>query len=252
MVKLGQNFLIDENIAKQEVQYADVNKEDVVLEVGAGKGLLTNFLAEKAGEVIAVEIDSSLVDYLQSFLPDNVELVNKDILKLDFKRLPDFNKVVSNLPFQISSPFTFKILDHDFEIAVLIYQKDFAERLVANPGSKEYSRLTVGVYYKSCCKLLRIVPRNCFSPQPDVDAALVKIRPRQKPPFFVENEEFFFRLTRDLFNHRRKKIKTTLKNLYGNIGWDEVSYVEKRVEKLTPEEIGEISNQVYHILKEKK
>jgi len=158
--KIGQNFLIDKNIARREVDYANISKDDVVLEIGPGKGILTNFIAKKAKKVIGVEIDKYLFNNLKKCCPSNVELINADILKLDFESLPKFNKIVSNLPFQISSPVTFKIIDYNFSIAVLIYQKEFAQRMVGKAGSKHYSRLSVGVYYKAICEYLENVSKK--------------------------------------------------------------------------------------------
>jgi len=244
MKKLGQNFLIDKNIAELEVKYAKINKEDVILEIGPGKGILTKLLAKKAKKVLAIEIDKKLINNLNKTIPTNVELINKDVLKLDFKDLPMFTKIVSNLPFQISSHVTFKLLDYDFELAILIYQKEFAYRMIANARSKNYSRLSVGVYYKAKCDILRIVPKTCFKPQPKVDSVMVRLIQRKSPPFKVNNEEFFFDLTKNLFNHRRKKIKNIIKSLY-NIEYTHFPYLENRVEELTPEQIGELSDIIF-------
>jgi len=237
----GQNFLVDHHVAEREVAYAQIEKDDVVLEIGPGKGVLTTRLAERAKQVIAIEIDGQLVEHLQKRLPENVLLIHDDALKVDFTVLPDFNKIVSNLPFQISSPITFKLLDYDFTVAVLIYQKEFAERMTAKPGTKHYSRLSVGVYYKAHCELLETIPKTCFKPQPKVDSCTVKLVPRKSPPFSVTDEPFFFDLARELFNHRRKKIKSTIRDLY-NIKSNKVPYLNNRVEELTPEQIGELSD----------
>ena len=243
-IKLGQNFLIDSSIAQIEVKYADINKEDVVLEVGPGKGILTNILAKNAKNVIAVEIDKNFFESLKKTLPSNVILIHSDVLKLNFKKLPKFNKVVSNLPYQISSPFTFKLLNYHFNLAILTYQKEFAERITAKPGSKKYSRLSVNVYYKSNCYILRTVSKSVFYPIPKVDSAIVKLVRRRKPAFCVENEEFFKDFVNVLFSHRRKKIKNIIKNKYG---YNLINnfYNDKRVDNLTPEEIGFLSDIVF-------
>lgn len=238
---LGQNFLVDENVANREVEYASITQKDTVLEVGSGNGILTKLLAKKARKVIAIEIDEFLVNELKYLLPENVELIHNDALKVDFEKLPKFNKIVSNLPFQISSPITFKFLKHNFDLAILIYQKEFADRMVAKPGSKDYSRLTVGVYYKSICKILEKIPKTSFKPQPKVDSCIIELIPRKKPPFFVKDEDFFFDLTRNLFNHRRKKIKSSVKEIY-NLDPKDIPFVENRVEELTPEQIGKLSS----------
>jgi len=243
-IKLGQNFLIDPNIAQLEVIYADIKKDDVVLEVGPGKGILTNLLAKNAKNVIAVEIDKNLFKSLKETLPSNVTLIHSNVLKLDFENLPKFNKVVSNLPYQISSPFTFKLLDYSFNLAVLVYQKEFAERIIAKPGSKKYSRLSVNVYYKSECSLLRIVSKSVFYPIPKVDSAIIKLVPRKTPAFSVKNEEFFKDFVNVMFSHRRKKIKNIIKNKY-DCYLNNSFYDDKRVDNLTPEEIGFLSDIVF-------
>jgi len=239
--KLGQNFLIDHHVVEREVAYAQITKDDVVLEIGPGKGILTTELAEKARKVIAIEIDKQLVEHLHKVVPQNVELIHADALKIDFTTLPTFNKIVSNLPFQISSPITFKFLENRFGMAVLIYQKEFADRMIAKPGTKDYSRLSVSMYYRAKCELLEIVSKTLFYPQPKVDSCMIRLTPRSSPPFSVVNESFFFDLTNKLFNHRRKKIKTTLNKIYERLDKD-IPYLDKRVEELAPEQIGELSN----------
>ena len=242
--KLGQNFLIDKKIALREIKYANITKDDIVLEIGPGKGILTELLSKKAKKVIAIEIDKNLTDNLRKILPDNVELINNDVLNIDLKNIGNFDKIVANLPFQISSPISFKLLEINFKIAVLIYQKEFAERIIAKPGTKNYSRLTVSMYYKAKSELLEIVPKTCFSPQPKVDSAIVKIIPRTKPPLKLKNEKFFNNLIKDLFSHRRKKINTILKNKL-DIKNKNVPYLDNRVEELNPEQIGLLSNILY-------
>jgi 16S rRNA (adenine1518-N6/adenine1519-N6)-dimethyltransferase len=244
--RFGQHFLIDQTVANREVDYAALTDDDVVLEIGPGKGVITQLLAQKALQVIAIEIDRRLIKQLQSTLPPNVLLIAGDALTIDFATLPSFTKIVSNLPFEISSPIMFKFLEIPFEKAILMFQKDFAERLVASPGTKAYSRLTVGVNYKACCRLLENVPRGCFSPAPQIDASLIELIPYETPAFSVENEQFFFTLTKQLFTHRRKTIRATMKSLYGSI--EHLSYLDKRVEELTPEQIGKLSDEVYQSL----
>ncbi|RLG57870.1 MAG: 16S rRNA methyltransferase, partial [Candidatus Hydrothermarchaeota archaeon] len=130
--KLGQVFLIDERVLKREVEYAELSSKDVVLEIGSGFGSLTKFLVEKAKKVYAIERDSTLIEVLKSYvIAKNLEIIQRDALRITF---PEFNKCVSNLPYVISSPITFKLLKHDFEKAILTYQKEFAERLIAKPG----------------------------------------------------------------------------------------------------------------------
>ncbi|MBN1280087.1 MAG: ribosomal RNA small subunit methyltransferase A [Candidatus Thermoplasmatota archaeon] len=238
--RFGQHFLINQAVARREVTYAQITPDDVVLEIGPGKGALTQLLAQHASSVLAIEIDAHLIAALQPTLPSNVTLIPGDAVTIDFSSLPRFTKVVSNLPFQISSPITFKLLSTSFSRAVLIYQKDFAERLVAHPGSKQYSRLTVGVAYKAHCRILEEVPRTCFSPVPKVDCCIVELILRDTPLFVVHNEAFFFRLTAELFSHRRKKIRSVLKGYVSS--YDQLPYLDQRVEQLTPQQIGELCN----------
>ena len=243
--RFGQHFLIDLSVARREVEYAKLTKDDIVLEIGPGKGVITRLLAQKAKQVIAIEIDQQLVEKLKETLPKNVTLISGDILSVDFQILPQFTKIVSNLPFKISSPITFKLIELSFLRAILIYQKDFAERLVALPGKKEYSHLTVGVSYKAHCWILEDVDRCSFSPVPKVDSSIVEIIPRKKPMFNVENEQFFFKLSRQLFNHRRKKIRYIIKKLYGD--FEQLPYLDQRIGELAPEQIGELSNLLWQL-----
>lgn len=243
--RFGQHFLVDLSVARREVEYAKLTKDDVVLEIGPGKGVITHLLAQKAKQVIAIEIDQQLVEKLNTILPENVTLICADVLSIDFKLLPSFTKIVSNLPFQISSPITFKFLKSSFLKAILIYQKDFAQRLVAIPGEKEYSHLTVSISYIAHCRILEDIPRMSFSPIPKVDSSIVEIIPRKKPPFNVENQQFFLRLTRQLFNHRRKKIRYTIKAIYGD--FEQLPYLDQRVGELSPEQIGELSNLLWYL-----
>ena len=187
----GQNFLIDDGVADRQIAYAAINPEDVVLEIGPGLGMITSRLAMKAEKVIAIETDKKLADYLSKKLPSNVELITADALCVDF---PKFDVMVSNLPYSISSPIIFKILNYNFRNAVVMLQKEFADRMVANPGSKDYSRLSVATYYRSKCKILENVPASKFYPSPKVDSAVVEIIPRE-PPFALSNKSLFFKLT---------------------------------------------------------
>jgi len=173
MRKWGQHFLVDSRIAQKEVAYADISHNDIVLEIGPGKGILTRLIAERAEKVIAIEIDRKLAEYLKTVLPANVEIINADVMKLNLSEY-QFNKVVSNLPFEISSPVTFKLLEEtSFSKAILIYQKEFARRLVAKPNSKDYSRISVVINYKAKVRILDMVPGDSFRPVPKVDGAIV-------------------------------------------------------------------------------
>jgi 16S rRNA (adenine1518-N6/adenine1519-N6)-dimethyltransferase len=239
---MGQNFLIDERVAERQIAFADIGDTDTVLEIGPGLGVLTHRLAKKAGKVIAIEMDRRLAEHLRSTLPDNVDLIVDDALTVPF---PKFDRMVSNLPYSISSPIIFKLLDHPFQKAVVMLQKEFADRMVARPDTDDYSRLTVNVYYRAECRILEKVPRSRFWPPPKVDSALVELIPRPSP-FSVKDESLFFRLLEILFQQRRKKIGTVLrmKGLMSAEERSRVPYVDLRIEALAPEQIGELSDAV--------
>ncbi len=238
----GQNFLIDDRVADRQIEYAEISPEDTVLEVGPGLGMLTGRLAARAGKVVAIETDAKLASYLVDRLPENVELIEEDALVASF---PRFDKFVSNLPYSISSPIIFKLLEHRFEKGVVMLQKEFADRMVALPDSNDYSRLTVNVHYRAECRILEKVPRSRFWPAPKVDSAVVELVPRP-PPFSVSDEGLFFRLVESLFQNRRKKIGTVLRmrSLVTAEQKALLPYTDLRVEVLSPEQIGELANRI--------
>ncbi len=239
----GQNFLTDERVAQRHIDYACIEKGDRVLEVGPGLGILTNILAERSDDVTCIELDETLADYIEETYGDRIKLIRGDAMKVDF---PPFDKFVSNLPYSISTPVIFKLLEHDFKKAVVMVQKEFAERMVADVGLPDYSRLTVNMFYRADCKILETVPASRFKPRPKVDSALVEIVPRPAP-FKVLDERTFFKVTEIAFNHRRKKIGTSLKAA-GMIPKDaDIPFLDDRIETLTPEEIGQLSDAVYRV-----
>lgn len=238
----GQNFLVDDRVADRQIEYAELSSSDTVLEVGPGLGMLTGRLAARAGKVLAIEADAKLASYLEGRLPQNVELIRGDALQVPF---PRFDRFVSNLPYSISSPIVFKLLEHDFVKGVVMLQKEFADRMVAMPDTDDYSRLTVNVFYRAECRILEKVPSSRFWPQPKVDSAIVELVPRA-PPFDVSDEGFFFRLVEMLFQNRRKKIGTVLRmrSLVTSEQKALLPYMDLRVEALSPEQIGELSDRV--------
>jgi len=254
--RAGQQHVIDLGLLGRMVSYAEVSTEDEVLEIGAGIGNLTRLLAERARKVIAVERDGRFIKILREQLKGrpNVKIVHGDILRIE---LPKFNKVVANLPYGISSEVTFRLLEHDFELAVLMYQWEFAERLIARPGSNDYGRLTVNVYYRAEVELLEKVLPSAFLPQPKVFSAVVRLRPR-KPPFKVVDERVFFDVVRALFQHRRQKVRNALYHSFDQIFPDAKlrksqkrelldrklpeELVDVRVMDLEPEKFGEIAD----------
>ncbi len=212
-MRFGQHFLKSEKLLKKIAEYAGVSKNDVVLEVGAGDGRLTKYLTN-AKKVYAVEIDKILAEKIKEKNLENVKIVNKDILDFEFPN--DVNKIVGNLPYQISSPVTEKILlflNSQLRkgiknlLAVLMYQREFAERMVAFPGLKGYSRLSVLVDYYANCELLRNVSRTMFRPVPKVESALVKLTPKDVLP-----SPKLFELAKLIFMHKNKKVINALVN----------------------------------------
>ncbi|MEM0049595.1 MAG: 16S rRNA (adenine(1518)-N(6)/adenine(1519)-N(6))-dimethyltransferase RsmA [Candidatus Bathyarchaeia archaeon] len=243
--RLGQNFLVDEEVLKRLISYASVNEKDNVLEIGAGLGFLTERLARIAGHVVAVEIDPVLVKILSRRLSGykNVSILKGDILKMEGP--PYINKVVSIPPYSISSPLIFWLLKRKFDCAVLTFQEEFGRRLVAQPGVSDYGRLTVAVYYYAEPELLDFIPKESFWPTPEVNSVIVRLRPR-KPPFYVRDEELFFRFLRAVFTQKNKKMKKALEVFLSDFKipkeWlrkisESIPFYERRVRELAPEEL---------------
>ncbi len=251
--RLGQHFMLDSQILRRMVEAADLSPNDTVLEIGPGLGNLTEELLNTGAKVRAIEQDPEFVRFLKRRFGERLELVEADAVEAF---LPEFDKVVSNLPYQISSPITFKLLEAGFNLGILMLQQEFAERMVAKPGTRDYGRLTVGVYYHSSCEILFDVSRSSFWPQPKVDSCVVRLVPRP-PPFKVVNHDLFSEVTRAIFSHRRKKIANALKSdttissklaersmplLVG------LPHASDRAEELTPEMIGELSDALYDLI----
>jgi 16S rRNA (adenine1518-N6/adenine1519-N6)-dimethyltransferase len=256
----GQNYLVDKNVLSSIIQSADLSTKDIVLEVGAGIGNLTIPLAKNAGKVIAVEQDrtiaSILVKRLKELQISNVEVIIDDATKIKF---PKFNKVVANLPYKISSPITFKILKYDFEFAILMYQLEFAERMIAKPGDSNYSRLSVMINFYTYIEMLFKVSNNVFLPKPKVSSAVVKLTPKNE----VDVDEFLSNVTRALFQHKRKKVRNALMDSFHEIGVldkyerrDLLSKLDQeilnqRVINMEPKNIRKLSIEVERTIKEK-
>jgi 16S rRNA (adenine1518-N6/adenine1519-N6)-dimethyltransferase len=241
----GQNFLIDERVAARHTEFASIEPSDTVLEVGPGFGILTEKLVSVCDRVIAIELDTALADHVEKRFGDRVELIRGDALAVPF---PKFDRFVSNLPYSISTPIIFKLLEHDFKKAVVMVQKEFAERMVANRGEVDYSRLTVNVYYRAECRILETVPASRFEPRPKVDSAIVEIVPRPAP-FKVMNETLFFRVVDAGFLHRRKKIRSALRTEGIVIPDDtDIPFLDDRMETLSPEDIGRLSDAVFEMI----
>ncbi|MBR1758110.1 MAG: 16S rRNA (adenine(1518)-N(6)/adenine(1519)-N(6))-dimethyltransferase RsmA [Lachnospiraceae bacterium] len=219
--KFGQNFLIDPHVLGKIVEAAQITKEDVVLEIGPGIGTMTQYLAESAKKVIAVEIDRNLIPILKDTLRyyDNIEIVNEDILKTDIEALSAANggaklKVVANLPYYITTPIMMSLLESHAPIAsiTVMIQKEVADRMQSGPGSKEYGSLSLGVQYYAKPELMANVPPNCFIPRPNVGSAVIHLSIYDAPPVAVKDEKLMFRLIRASFNQRRKTLQNGLNN----------------------------------------
>ncbi len=232
-MKLGQHFLMDCDATARIANYADIKPEDSVLEIGPGPGNLTESLASHAGQVYAVEIDPDLAEQLSGRF-SNVQVINADALKV---QLPSYNKIVSNLPYQISSKITYRLLSRPFETAVLMYQWEFARRMAAAAGSEEYGRLAMTVGFFCRIEILEKVSKMAFRPVPQVDSAVVRLRPRSDRP--EVEAAAMIRLAEGLFNNRRKKVKKGLASLgAGRRALAELdsALLERRPEELTPDE----------------
>lgn len=234
---LGQHFMVDESILRREVEYAEIESGDTVLEVGPGTGNLTKYLVPVSGNLYVIEKDRMLASLIRQRFP-GVNVLEGDALRVDW---PDFDVMVSNIPYKISSPLTFRLLKHDFRTAVLTYQREFAERLVAGAGEPAYSRLSVMIHYRAEAELLEFIPKSAFRPMPKVESAVVRIRPRKKPPFSLKDEKMFDEVVRVLFASRRKTVRAALRKKYGI---DDIEYGDMRAEELTPAEIAEIADTI--------
>ena len=222
----GQNFLTDTNILQKIVDTAEIDKKVNVIEIGPGIGALTEFLAENAAEVMAFEIDDRLVPILADTLRDfdNVTVVNQDILKVDLAQYiaefknPDLPiKVVANLPYYITTPILMHLIESGipFSEFVVMMQKEVADRISAQPNTKAYGSLSIAVQYYMTAKVAFIVPRTVFVPAPNVDSAILKMVRREQPAVEVQDEKFFFKVTKTSFVHRRKTLWNNLTSYFG-------------------------------------
>ena len=220
--KFGQNFLIDTHVLDKIIRAAGVTKEDMVLEIGPGIGTMTQCLAEAAGRVVAVEIDSNLIPILKDTLKDydNITVINEDILKVDIKKLAEeYNggrpiKVVANLPYYITTPIIMGLFESEVPIdnSTVMVQKEVADRRQTGPGSKDYGALSLAVQYYAEPYIVANVPPNCFIPRPNVGSAVIRLTRHQKPPVEVKDSGLMFRLIRASFNQRRKTLQNGLNN----------------------------------------
>lgn len=233
--KFGQNFLIDPHVLDKIIEAAEVTKDDFVLEIGPGIGTMTQYLADSAREVTAVEIDDALIPILQDTLKewDNVTVIHGDILKTDIRKIAEEKnngkaiKVVANLPYYITTPIIMGLFESHVpvESITVMVQKEVADRMQTGPGSKDYGALSLAVQYYAEPEIVANVPPNCFMPRPKVGSAVIRLRRHQIPPVQVQDEKLMFRLIRASFNQRRKTMANGLKNS------QELNYTKEQIEK---------------------
>ena len=262
---LGQNFLIDENVINTAIEKSNINKEDLVIEIGPGLGTLTKYLLESAGRVVCVELDKRMINILNErfFLYENFEVINADILKTDLNKIikeakEKYNlkktKIVANLPYYITTPIIMQLLENkiDIECITVMIQKEVADRLAEIPGGKNTGAITYTVYYYGIAEKLLEVPNTSFIPEPSVTSEVIKINIRKEPAVKVNNEEGFFKLIKISFLQRRKTLLNALSN-NGISSKEELTKMLKeleidekiRSEKLTIEQFANISNYLY-------
>ena len=220
--RFGQNFLIDAHVLEKIVSAAGITKDDCVLEIGPGIGTMTQYLAESAGQVIAVEIDTNLLPILADTLKDcsNVKVINQDILKVDINELvKEYNngrpiKVVANLPYYITTPIIMGLFESNVPIdnITVMVQKEVADRMQVGPGSKDYGALSLAVQYYASPYIVANVPPNCFIPRPNVGSAVIRLTRYKEPPVQVNDPKLMFKLIRASFNQRRKTLQNGLNN----------------------------------------
>lgn len=222
---LGQNFLIDENIVNKIIENSNICENDLVIEIGPGLGTLTSRLLEKAGKVIAIELDKNVLQILNDRfkLYNNFELINQDILKTDLESIIKENlnnniktcKIVANLPYYITTPIITKLLEEklNLESITVMVQKEVAERLTSIPGeNKEAGAISYYIYYYSDAKIVLNVPRNCFIPSPDVDSSVIKLSLLNKPRIEIKDEALLFKVIKSAFSQKRKTLSNSLVN----------------------------------------
>ena len=262
---LGQNFLINEEVVNKIVESSEINKDDLVIEIGPGLGTLTKYLLEKAKKVICIELDSKMITILKDRfkLYNNLEIKNEDVLKVDLKRLikeeKELNeiknvKLVANLPYYITTPIIMKLLEEelDLESITVMVQKEVADRLIAIPGEKNTGAITYTVYYYSIGEKIIEVQNNSFIPEPEVSSEVIKLTIRNKVPVAVKNKELMFRIIKNAFMQRRKTFLNSLNNsnifktkedgikILKDVGLEE----NIRAEKLALQDFANIANKI--------
>lgn len=267
--KFGQNFLIDTHILEKIIEASEITKEDCVLEIGPGIGTMTQYLAESAREVIAVEIDKALIPVLEDTLSEysNVTIVNEDILKVDINKIVEEKnngqpiKVVANLPYYITTPIIMGLFENHVPLKsiTIMVQKEVADRMQVGPGTKDYGALSLAVQYYAKPEIVAIVPPSCFIPKPNVASAVIRLMRYEVPPVQAEDEQFMFSVIRASFNQRRKTLLNGLGNAgYLNLTKEKISKVIEemnlppaiRGEALTLAEFAKLSNMLKKVSEE--
>lgn len=263
---LGQNFLIDENIILKIIEGSEINKNDVIIEVGPGIGTLTQYLAEMSKKVLAIEIDKSLIPVLDETLEsyDNVEVINSDVLELDLKKLVSDKfpgekvKVVANLPYYVTTPIIMKFLEEEVPVKdiVVMVQKEVADRLKAKPKTKDYGSLSVAVQYYSQPEIITRVPRSVFIPNPNVESTVIRLKVLDNPQVKVIDRKIFHKVVRASFAKRRKTLLNSLSFSDLELNKDQIKEIlvacdidpRRRGETLDIEEFAALSNKISEII----
>lgn len=264
--RLGQNFLIDNIAVEKIVEASNISCEDMIIEIGPGLGTLTSYLLEKAGKVIAIELDDRMIGILKDrfTLYKNFELIQNDVLKVDLDSIIKENsnfktvKIVANLPYYITTPIIMKLLEENLKIEsiVVMVQKEVAQRLVAIPGSKLSGAITYSVHFYATPSEVTLVPKTSFIPEPEVDSEVIKLDIRKNAPIVLDNKELFFKIIKASFMQRRKTLLNGLIN--GKIlkNKEEVKEIFKKLnfndnirgEELTLEQFAQLSNEVNKLI----
>lgn len=264
--KLGQNFLIDNIAVEKIVEASNISCDDMIIEIGPGLGTLTSYLLEKAGKVVAIELDDRMIGILKDrfTLYKNFELIQNDVLKVDLDSIIKENsnfktvKIVANLPYYITTPIIMKLLEENLKIEsiVVMVQKEVAQRIVAIPGSKFSGAITYSVHFYATPSEVTLVPKTSFIPEPEVDSEVIKLDIRENVPVLLDNKELFFKIIKASFMQRRKTLLNGLIN--GKIlkNKEEVKEIFKKLnftdnirgEELTLEQFAQLSNEVNKLI----
>ncbi|MCK5038868.1 MAG: ribosomal RNA small subunit methyltransferase A [Thermoplasmata archaeon] len=248
--RYSQNFLISEDIARKQVEAAGIESGDRVLEIGPGLGILTRYILERTDNAIFIEKDPHLAGYIEKKY--KVDVICDDALAVEF---PDVDIIVANLPYHISSEITLRILESGFKRAILMYQKEFADHLIAQPGSRDYSRITVAREFYADAEFIMKVPKSMYHPSPKVDSMIIKLSSRE-PPITPRDKDHFFKIIRLIFSHKKRTVRNALLSEAGILGISKpelrdklegLPHADERAFKLTLEELNDIVEFVYNI-----